>query len=422
MRSLLFFLAMIVSVGVFSQQLIPINAVINNDLNNSTKNKTMTCGIDTNGYLMSKVTGLSALSINNATSAQAFCQYFDAPQNLTVSGADFYAWSSSLPTVPVTVNLYYANPLDSTPTGSVLATVVVNVDSTFGAGTLSVLKKSAVFPTPVTVNAPYVIEITNYSANALSFVGSSYAAADGQGEWLCSLDLFGTWLRSYNVNVGGTPYNADFIVEPYITYDFTAGYDEPTVFSCYDNTDNIQFSEKHPLIENRMYSVAAFIGSPDLSYTWDFGDGSLTETSDTVQHTYSSFGTYTVIHTDTLFGFTSTCVDTTSIIITLDTLMADFSYMAIGGLSVNFTDLSVTNSTTGVISWFWDFGDGNTSAQQNPTHNYAVNGTYTVCLIASNTCEADTTCSSVTVSCLAPNAAFSDSTNNLTVSFTDLST
>jgi PKD repeat protein len=96
--------------------------------------------------------------------------------------------------------------------------------------------------------------------------------------------------------------------------------------------------------------------------------------------------------------------------------------MAIGGLSVNFTDLSVTNSTTGVISWFWDFGDGNTSTQQNPTHNYATNGNYTVCLIASNTCEADTTCSTVTVSCLAPNAAFSDSINNLTVSFTDLST
>lgn len=33
-----------------------------------------------------------------------------------------------------------------------------------------------------------------------------------------------------------------------------------------------------------------------------------------------------------------------------------------------------------VISWFWQFGDGSTSTLQNPTHTYAVNGIYTVCL------------------------------------------
>jgi len=49
------------------------------------------------------------------------------------------------------------------------------------------------------------------------------------------------------------------------------------------------------------------------------------------------------------------------------------------GLSVDFTD-----SSTGAISWFWDFGDGNTSTLQNPTHVYAIEGTYDVKLYIEN--------------------------------------
>ncbi|MDY0143043.1 MAG: FISUMP domain-containing protein [Bacteroidales bacterium] len=50
------------------------------------------------------------------------------------------------------------------------------------------------------------------------------------------------------------------------------------------------------------------------------------------------------------------------------------------GNSVVFTDNSVLAAT----SWQWAFGDGNTSTEQNPTHTYTAEGTYTVSLTASN--------------------------------------
>ncbi|MDH7510129.1 MAG: PKD domain-containing protein [Methanolinea sp.] len=43
-------------------------------------------------------------------------------------------------------------------------------------------------------------------------------------------------------------------------------------------------------------------------------------------------------------------------------------------LKVFFTDLSGQNIT----SWYWDFGDGNTSGEQNPVHIYRHHGNYTV--------------------------------------------
>ena len=47
---------------------------------------------------------------------------------------------------------------------------------------------------------------------------------------------------------------------------------------------------------------------------------------------------------------------------------------------ITFTDLSTNNPT----SWYWDFGDGNTSTDQNPVHQYDDYGYYTVTLMAAN--------------------------------------
>lgn len=47
------------------------------------------------------------------------------------------------------------------------------------------------------------------------------------------------------------------------------------------------------------------------------------------------------------------------------------------------------NSSNGANAWTWNFGDGSTSNQQNPTHTYLNNGTYDVKLIACNNIGCD---------------------------------
>ncbi|MBN2779010.1 MAG: PKD domain-containing protein [Bacteroidales bacterium] len=64
-------------------------------------------------------------------------------------------------------------------------------------------------------------------------------------------------------------------------------------------------------------------------------------------------------------------------------VVVDFSSDATNitlGNAVIFTDNSVLEAT----NWQWDFGDGNTSTEQNPTHTYISEGSFTVSLTASN--------------------------------------
>lgn len=113
---------------------------------------------------------------------------------------------------------------------------------------------------------------------------------------------------------------------------------------------------------------------------------------------------------------------------TVFTPVANFTANVTSGtapLTVQFSDTS-TNTPT---SWAWNFGDGGTSTERNPTHVY-LPGTYTVSLTVTNAAgldsETKTDYITVTAAESAPTAAFSANTTSgdvpLTVTFTDSST
>lgn len=149
------------------------------------------------------------------------------------------------------------------------------------------------------------------------------------------------------------------------------------------------------------------------SWSWDFGDGG-TSAGQNPSYTYAVPGTYTVCLTVTnSCGSDSMCQVIT---VSCTAPIAGWSIISLD-LSVAFIDTSTNNPAT----WFWDFGDGNSSNMQSPGHSYSAPGTYTVCLIVSSICGSDTSCQSITVTCTAPTAGFNYTDNDLSVSFGDIS-
>lgn len=149
------------------------------------------------------------------------------------------------------------------------------------------------------------------------------------------------------------------------------------------------------------------------SYFWDFGDGQ-TSTQLSPTHTYATFGSYTVCLISTNSCGSDTSCSTINVTCPLPS--ATFT-SSVASFTASFFDASGGSPT----SWVWDFGDGGTSTQQNPSHTYTNPGNYTVCLISSNTCGSDTTCSTITV-CAQPVAGFGYTTNGMNASFTNTST
>jgi PKD repeat protein len=118
-----------------------------------------------------------------------------------------------------------------------------------------------------------------------------------------------------------------------------------------------------------------------ISYLWSFGDGNSSNQIDPT-HTYTAAGVYDV----TLFAFGSSTNDTatkTFQVIVTPTPTADIVAYPLPVTNPN-DSVVFASSSFGASQWRWDFGDGNTSTEPNPSHYYANEGDYTVTLIVSN--------------------------------------
>lgn len=173
--------------------------------------------------------------------------------------------------------------------------------------------------------------------------------------------------------------------------------DTTTTYTVVVRENICQTSVEVPIIVNpgpvASYVSTQPIGCPDLtvyfqeqtenatSYVWDFGDGSAPSNEAAPFHTYAEPGTYPV--TLTVYG-TGGCVSST-VDVTVEVVdrgVARFSasvsenaLMVLPNVLVDFTDQSI-----GAESYLWQFGDGGTSTEANPSHTYTEAGEYLVTL------------------------------------------
>lgn len=121
------------------------------------------------------------------------------------------------------------------------------------------------------------------------------------------------------------------------------------------------------------------ISAGAITSTWSFGDATASVTGSTPTHTYQLSGNYTIQLITEVAG----CADTTTNPVNvIRGTLKDFSATTVcEGNATQFTDLTTNPYNTTINSYAWDFADGNTSIQQNPSHTYTAFGTYAVKLL-----------------------------------------
>ncbi|HZV68355.1 MAG TPA: PKD domain-containing protein [Saprospiraceae bacterium] len=154
------------------------------------------------------------------------------------------------------------------------------------------------------------------------------------------------------------------------------------------------------------------------SFNWTFEGGTpSTSTLENPEVTYNTAGTFSIeliAHSpagDDVF-------ELNQIIVVGEPTEASF-LISTTGLTVELENQSIGGTT-----YFWDFGDGNTSTEANPSHTYAEFGTYTITLTSTNACSEDIATLIIELSTV-PNAFFSYDAHSgcapMTVQFFDQS-
>lgn len=280
--------------------------------------------------------------------------------------------------------------------------VTLSVSGT--GGPVSIMKPVVVNPTP-TANFTFTYSglTYNFTSTSSNATGYSWDFGDGIGS---SFEQNPT----YTYPVGGI-YTVTLVVEN------DCGTATKTVLI--NTVPSVEFSASPTsgcatltvTFDNQSSSNAT-------TFLWQFPGGqpsTSNATNPVVQ--YSTSGTFSV----TLTAFNpsgSNSITKTSYITVQNIPSSSFSY-TVNGQTVNFT-----NNSNGATSFLWNFGDGNTSTQANPSHTYAAGGVYTVTLTSTNDCGSTT--STQTVSLLAPPVASFTATPTsgcgpLTVQFTSTS-
>ena len=123
------------------------------------------------------------------------------------------------------------------------------------------------------------------------------------------------------------------------------------------------------------------VASSSYQLEWDFGDGNTIKDKDTVEHTFSNGVFEVCLNVQSENCETSYCqnIDLSN---PCALIQSGFAYQTdpSSNLLLTFNDVS-----SGLIdSWLWGFGDGTTSRDSLPVHEYASPGNYSVCLLIEN--------------------------------------
>lgn len=206
----------------------------------------------------------------------------------------------------------------------------------------------------------------------------------------------GPWEYAWDFGDGTTSADANVTSHTYETFgDYTISL-TVTSNDCSETvTSNVRINPIPPVLDFDYFPPAGcaphtvtFINesryADPASYVWKFGTNEGTSRAIDPSYTYQEPGLYSVTLSATNVLGDTVSVTKELIIEVLDNPVAQFAVYPNGPLNVPGEILYTDNRSRNATEYFWDFGDGHTSIEAEPQHEYTKEGTFSITLIARN--------------------------------------
>ncbi|RYD83177.1 MAG: PKD domain-containing protein [Sphingobacteriales bacterium] len=277
-----------------------------------------------------------------------FCPLIGNSQTITAPLGSNYYWNGVAGSQSITVN-----------TNGTYQVIYTNTSSQQDTCTFTVAYMTATpsFTIPSPICNPVAFTNTSSPGSAIylwEFGDGSYSNATNGTHTYTSTGTYTVVLNASADGVCWTSSSQTVTISTILDADFT-----PNI-GC---TPAVSFT-----------NTSTIIGGT-ATYLWNFGDFT-SSTSANPSHTYTNGGSYNVTLTISLNGCTST-ITKTILVPQLDALFSSCGISCFGQ-NTQFVDMSI--HTSPIISWYWNFGNGNTSTLQNPWNLYSTTGNYNISL------------------------------------------
>ena len=261
---------------------------------------------------------------------------------------------------------------------------------------------AAASATPTTGKAPLLVAFEGSGSTDADGTIVSYAWDFGDGSTSTDADPSHTYLLPGSYSAELTVTDDDGGVDTTtVTIEVAANVAPTAVANATPTAGQV------PLTVAFSGSTSADSDGTIVSYAWDFGDGNSSTAADPT-YTYSSTGTYTATLTVT---DDDGATDSSSVVIEVNPVPNVAPTAVASGtpttgkepLTVLFSSAGSSDSDGTIVSYAWDFGDGGSSTQANPSHTYTAAGTYTATLTVTDNAGGSNTATVQTV--VTPNQA-----------------
>ncbi|MGI8892777.1 MAG: PKD domain-containing protein, partial [Bacteroidia bacterium] len=213
--------------------------------------------------------------------------------------------------------------------------------------------------------APLQVSFTNNSTNAVSF---QWTFGDGNSSTI--LNPSNIFMSPGNYEIKLIAQNSTGQIDSFMV----------TIIVNPKPAASFSVSSTSACVNNNQFTFTNTSSGAD-SYLWDFGDGNVS-TNYAPSHTYNLPGSYSIkLITNNNFGCTHITEKINHITIHPK---PDSDFTLNKNYACDTTHSFLFTPIQSNLNYLWNFGDGNTSTLNSPTHNYSAPGVYNISLITEN--------------------------------------